>query len=223
MQVVILAAGEGIRMRPLTLDTPKPLLKVAGKSFLDRLFEAFPDEIDEAIIVVRYLADKIKEHCGQEFYGRRVTYAEGSSLGNAHSFLAARPHLHDERFMFVQGDEFLDKEDFGSCLKYPLSVLCFELPDPWNHGVATLREDGSLAEIIEKPAHPAGNLVVNGLMILNQKIFQYEPLKNANGEFYFTSLLGQFIKDEKVMAVKAKRSFGGISTPADIKRVEKLL
>ena len=223
MQIVILAAGEGVRMRPLTLDTPKPLLKVGGVPLLDRIFKSLPQEIDEAIIVVRYLGDKIKEHCGSEFHGRRVIYAEGSPLGNAYSFLAAKPYLESDRFVLVQGDEFLDREDFMNCLKHNLSVLCLTLPDPWNHGVARLRADGSIAEIFEKPKEDAGSMIVNGLMVLNQNIFQYEPRKNQNGEFYFTSMLNQFVKDEKVMAVPAKRSIGGISTPADIKRVEKLL
>lgn len=210
-------------MRPLTNDTPKPLLKVAGKTLLDHIFEALPEEVDEAIIVVRYLGEKIKKYCGNEFHGRRVVYAEGSPLGNVYSFLAAKPYLKTARFMFVQGDEFLAKEDFLNCLAHPLSVLCFEMPDPWNHGVATLRQDGTIEEIVEKPAQPIGNLIVNGLMVLNQKIFQYEPKQNSNGEFYFTSMLNQFIKDERVTAVLAKRPVGGISTPADIQRIEKIL
>ena len=223
MKVVILAAGEGMRMRPLTLDTPKPLLKIAGKTILDHIFEALPLEIDEAIIAVRYLEDKIKKHCGKEFHGRPVVYAEGSDLGNAYSFLAAKPYLKNERFMVVQGDELLTKEDFINCLAYPLSILCFEVPDPWNHAVATLRKDGSIEEMSEKPERAVGNLIANGLMVLNQTIFQYKPKQHPNGEFYFSSMLNQLIKKEKVMAVKAQRLVGGISTPADISRVEKLL
>lgn len=223
MKIVILAAGEGMRMRPLTINTPKPLLKVAGKTLLDHLFEALPAEIDEAIIIVRYLGNKIKKHCGKEFHGCRVVYAEGSDLGNAYSFLAAKPYLKNERFMLVQGDEFLTKEDFLNCLAYPLSILCFEVPDPWNHAVATLRADGSIAEMMEKSKHPTSNLIANGLMALNQKIFQYEPKRHSSGEFYFSSMLNQLIKKEKVMAVKAQKPVGGISTPADIERVEKLL
>lgn len=223
MKIVILAAGEGKRMRPLTLDTPKPLLKISGKTLLDHLFEALPDEIHEAIIVARYLADKIKKHCGEEFHGRHVVYAEGSPLGNAYSFLAAKPYLKNERFMVAQGDEFLTKEDFINCLAYPLSILCFEVPDPWNHAVAILRKDGSIEEMSEKPERAAGNLIADGLMALDQKIFQYEPKQHPNGEFYFSSMLNQLVKKEKVMAVKAQRPVGGISTPADIGRVEKLL
>src|SRR3989344_2043782 len=101
MKAVILAAGEGVRMRPLTLDMPKPLLKIAGKSFIDRIFENFPDEITEVVLVVMYLADKIKEHCGESFHGRRIHYARGSEKGNAYSFLASKPFFDGNERMMI--------------------------------------------------------------------------------------------------------------------------
>lgn len=223
MQAVILAAGEGARMRPLTLDTPKPLLRVAGKPLLDRIFECLPSEVDEAVIVVRYLAEKIRAHCEEEFYGRKIRYAEGSDRGAAYSFLAARPYIKNGRFIFTYGDEIFTSDDVSNCLSHDLSILCLELPDPWNHGVARLRVDGSIAEIEEKPGHPSSNLIAGGLMVLDEKIFNYKPEPNAKGEYYFTSMLNQYVKNEKVMPVKAERNIGGISTPADIERVEKSL
>lgn len=224
MKAVILAAGEGVRMRPLTIDIPKPLLRVAGKTLLDHIFEALPKEIDEAVIVVKYLGDQIKKYCGEVFHGRRVIYAEGSDLGTAYSFLAARPHLLDEdRFLFIYGDELPTSEDIVACLSYPASILCWEVDDPWNHGVATLRPDGTIAEIEEKPTHPASRLISGGVMVLNKKIFKCTPSKEDKKEFFFTQMLNQFVKEEKVQAVKLRRGIGGISTPADLERVERIL
>lgn len=223
MQVVILAAGEGVRMRPLTLTAPKPLLKVNGRALLDYIFDAFPDEITEAIIVVKYLGEQIKAYCGNNFHGRPITYADGSDLGTAYSFLAAAPHIHDDRFLFLYGDEFPDPDDIRECLKYPAAIVCWEMPDPWNHGVAMLRPDGTIAEILEKPEHPTTNLISDGVMVLNKKIFEYQPEKKPNGEYYFTSMVNQFVHGTPVVAVKSTQKIGGISTPADIERVEKLL
>ena len=62
MKAVIPCAGEGVRMRPLTLRTPKQLLEVGGKPILVHIFENLPDEIDEVILVVGYLGDKIREY-----------------------------------------------------------------------------------------------------------------------------------------------------------------
>lgn len=218
-----MAAGEGKRMRPLTNNTPKPLLRIAGKTILDYIFSALPEEIDEVIIVVRYLGDQIKNYCGSQFYGRRVIYVEGSNLGTAYSFLAAAPHLTNERFLLIYGDEMPKTSDIKACLLHKLSIVCWHVDDPSNHGIARLRDDGTIAEIIEKPKHPSGNMIADGVMVLNSNIFKYQPEKNANGEFYLSSLLNQFVKQERVMAVVSTKPISGISTPADLERVEKIL
>jgi NDP-sugar pyrophosphorylase family protein len=72
MQCVILAAGKGTRLRPLTDNLPKPLVKVAGKTLLDHIVSSLPSAVDELIIVTGYLEEQIKAHCGTEFYGRKV-------------------------------------------------------------------------------------------------------------------------------------------------------
>ena len=219
MQVVILAAGAGVRMRPLTADTPKPLLRIGGQTLLDHIFAALPAEVDHAVIVVKYLADQIKKYCGANFHGRAITYAEGSALGTAYSFLAARPHLVDERFLFLYGDELPSRQDVAACLTERASILCWRVADPEHHGVVAVGKDGIISEIIEKPAHPAGNLIADGVMVLNKKIFSYAPEKQQ-GEYFFTDMLNHFVREERVTAVASGRGIGGISTPADIARVE---
>jgi NDP-sugar pyrophosphorylase family protein len=76
MQCVILAAGKGTRLRPLTDDIPKPLVLVAGKSLLEHIVAALPSAVDELIIVHGYLGEQIKAHCGEFYFGRKVTYVE---------------------------------------------------------------------------------------------------------------------------------------------------
>ena len=74
MQCVILAAGKGTRLRPLTEKCPKPLVEVGGKTLLDHIVGALPSAVDELIIVTGYKGEMIREYCGKEFYGRKVTY-----------------------------------------------------------------------------------------------------------------------------------------------------
>jgi len=74
MQCVILAAGKGTRLRPLTENCPKPLVEVGGKTLLDHIVGALPSSVDELIIVTGYLGEMIEAYCGTEFHGRKVTY-----------------------------------------------------------------------------------------------------------------------------------------------------
>ena len=210
-------------MLPLTKDTPKPLLHVAGKPLLDHIFSALPSEIDEAVIVVRYLSEKIQAYCKDNFHGRRIRYAEGSDRGTAYSFLAAEPFIGDERFLLVYGDEFPDSVSIVACLAHEQSILCFRAEDPWNHGVVTLRADGMIASIQEKPPQPKTDLISNGVMVLLGSIFGLRPKHRLGGEVYLTDMLDQQVRRLRVAAVISERAIGGISTPADIVRIERLL
>lgn len=223
MQAVVLAAGKGERMGALTNNTPKPLLKIGGKALLDWIFEAMPEEIEEVIIAVRYLSDRIKNYCGKNFHGRRIIYTEGSDKGTAYSFLSTKSYLLDERFLFIYGDEFPLPEDVKNCLSHSASILCWEVSDPQNHGIANLRSDGSIDSIEEKPMSPKSNLLSNGIMVLNKKIFNYTPEKAGKDEYFFTDMVNKFVQEEKVMAVTSEQGIGGISTPEDLARVENFL
>lgn len=221
MKAIILAAGEGTRMRPLTLETPKPLLKINGRPILDHIFEALPEEINEVIVVTKYLGGKIKTYLGTEHRGKRVRYADGSDKGTAYSVKAAQKFLDKgERFLFLYGDELPYRENIEKCLAHPRSILVFKSATPETGGVALLRGDGTIAEVEEKPAKPKSNIVADGIMVLDTSIFGYQPLPNSKGEFYLTSLLDQFVKDRPVYAVLSDRFIGDITTPEDLKRVE---
>lgn len=210
-------------MRPLTLDTPKPLLKIAGKTVLDHIFEAFPPEITEAVIVVKYLGDKIKDYCGENFHGRKIYYVDGSDKGNAFSFLAAKSLIKpDERIMILYGDEIPTRENMERCMAHQYSWLCKETKRPQSAGIAKLRADNTIEEIIEKSPNPPSNLAAIGLMVMSGKVFGYEPEMNPNGEYYLTSILNKFLQDEKVYSVITEGSCS-LTKPEDIPIVEKFL
>lgn len=224
MKAIILAAGEGTRMRPLTLETPKPLLPINGRPILDHIFEALPEEITDVIVVTKYLGEKIKAYLGEKHRGKRVQYAEGSNRGTAYSFKAAEKFFEKgERFLFLYGDEFPDARSIRKCLMRHLSVLVFTSANPKTGGVALLREDDTIAEIEEKPENPKSNIVADGVMVLNTAVFNYMPLPNKKGEFYLTSMVDQFVRKHRVNAVHAEKFLGDITTPGDLKRIESML
>lgn len=222
MKAVILAAGEGQRMRPLSLDTPKPLLQVNGKPMIEHILEAFPSEIDEVIIVVKYLGHKIKKHVGDKSRHMKVRYALGSKRGTAHSFIAAKQFLEGQRFLVVYGDDLAHPFDVANCLSKDLSVLVFESKNPKAHGIGYLRKDGTLEKIVEKPAKTKSTLGINGIMVLNTDIFKHSP-RLTRGEYYFSSMLASFVKKHKVFPVKAKGTINSISTPDDLVRAGKII
>lgn len=223
MKAIILAAGEGKRMLPLTLTTPKPLLMISGKTVLDHIFEGFPEEITEAIIVVRYLGEKIREYCGGIFHGRTIRYVEGSEKGNAYSFLAASPFVApEERVMALYADEIPNRENMEKCLSSEYSWLVKETLRPKAAGVVRLRGDGTIAEIVEKSENPPSTLAAIGLMVLPGSIFAIQPEQNPNGEYYFTSMANKIFPETNVYAVETS---GGCSLtkPEDIPKVEAFL
>ncbi|MDO8600651.1 MAG: nucleotidyltransferase family protein [bacterium] len=226
MKAIILAAGKGERMMPLTHDTPKPLLVVAGKTILDHIFEALPPEIDEAVIVIRYLGEKIKAYCGDTFHGRKIYYAEGSEKGNAFSFLAAKEFVKpNERILILYADEIPTRENIEKCLAYQYSWLCKETSRPHATGIAQFRPDGTIEAIIEKPANPPSRIAAIGTMVMDGGVFAYEPIVHPNGEYYLTNLLNQFLKKNMVYAVMNEgiAESRSITKPEDIPVLEKFL
>ena len=125
MKAIILCAGKGVRMGSLTAKTPKPLLKVNGIPIIDYVLDSLPEEIDEIIIVVKYLGKQIKKYIGHEYNGKKVSYVTGSDKGNAYSFLATKTLLDNERFLVVYGDEIPSSVNVKRCLAEDLSVLTF--------------------------------------------------------------------------------------------------
>lgn len=202
MQAVILAAGEGTRMRPLTLSRPKPLIEVGGMPILEHVVRALPDEVDEIILVVRYMQDQIREYCGATFCGKRVTYVEqGLEKGTAAALQYARPYIKG-RFLMTFADDLLSKSDLEKLITHPYALLVSESDTPERFGVISLNPDGTLFGITEKPAHPETTMINTGVAVLDKKIFEYEP-DIQNSEQYATGLITGFAQDTPVVVVKA--------------------
>lgn len=225
MKAIILAAGEGIRMRPLTLKTPKPLLRINGKPILEHIVSRLPDTIHEIILVVGYLGDKIRDYCGSEFLGKKVSYVEQEEKsGTYHALKLCEPLVvKGEKFLVLYADDIHGKNGIENCLQCERAILVKEVEDPRRFGVVRLNMDSSIGEIIEKPENPPSNLVSTGVLLLDSNIFDYEADANPNGEYYLTDALSEMIKDgHKVFAVKSSMWLP-VGYPEDIKKVGRAL
>lgn len=211
-------------MRPLTENTPKPLLQLQNKPLIEHIVEKLPEEVDELIIVVGYLGEMIKHYCGDNFLGRPVTYVEQSApLGTYHAVFLAKDLLKEgERFFVLNGEDIIDTKSFNECLKYPRAIIVSEAEDPRPFGVIELDEDGFVLSIIEKPEFPKTNLVNTGAALLDPNIFKYPAQQHPNGEFYLPTVIGKMAKDHPVKAIHAS-SWLIVTRPEDLARVEKIL
>jgi bifunctional UDP-N-acetylglucosamine pyrophosphorylase/glucosamine-1-phosphate N-acetyltransferase len=223
MQCVILAAGKGTRLRPLTETIPKPLVEVAGKTLLDRIVEVLPSAIDELIIVTGYLEEKIKAHCGDEFHGRKVTYVhQEEQKGTAHALWLCRDLLKG-RFLFMFADDLHGTNDIARVTSYTRAMLTLTTDTPEKFGIVVRHPDGTLAEMIEKPEHPPSNLASTGVMVLDDNIFKYDPYAmETKGEYYLTDVLREYAKDYPI-AVVEQSLWIPIGYPEDIKKAEEIL
>jgi NDP-sugar pyrophosphorylase family protein len=222
MQCVILAAGKGTRLRPLTDTIPKPLVEVAGKTLLDHIVSSLPSAVDELIIVTGYLEEQIKAHCGEKFHGRTVRYVtQIEQKGTAHALWLCRDLLK-ERFLFMFADDLHGPTDIARATSYTRSMLTYTTNTPERFGIVVRHPDGTLAEIIEKPEHPPSNLASTGVMVLDTHIFEYELKQEKNGEFYLTDVIAEYAKDYPI-AVVEQHLWIPIGYPEDIEKAEKIL
>ncbi len=126
MKAMILAAGEGRRMRPLTLETPKPLLGAGGKSLIEyHLLKLAGAGVKDVIVNVAYLGEKIIAALGDgERYGLDIHFSvETAPLETAGGILHALPRLGEQPFLLVNGDIWTDY-DFSRLLQLPMEKDC---------------------------------------------------------------------------------------------------
>ncbi|MCG7844502.1 MAG: NTP transferase domain-containing protein, partial [Methanomassiliicoccales archaeon] len=177
MKALILAAGEGTRLRPLTSNIPKPLLTVAGKPYLAHLVQALKDAgIREQYILVGWKSNRVKEFFGDgQQMGVELTYLEQKErLGTANAVGVAEGHIDDD-FICVNGDVVMAPESVVELVSafvrdHRPFIGAVEVPDPQRFGVIEHNE-GKLVRIVEKPSNPPSKLINGGLFGLTPEIF----------------------------------------------------
>lgn len=224
MKAIILAAGKGTRMLPLTLEKPKPLLEVLGKPLLHHIWESLPDAVDEVILVVGYKGDMIRQYFGKEFLGKKVTYVEQQEQkGTGHALHLCRPHLENsDQFFFLFSDDLYDKKTLERCLKHDRTMLVAKVEEPQRFGIVVIDEQGKMLEFEEKPEQPKTNLASTGAFVLDKKIFDYELELDPRGEYFLTPLVQRLARDHGMFCEQA--SFWiPVGYPEDLKKAEEIL
>lgn len=203
MQTVILAAGQGTRMRPLTDSIAKPMLPVAGRPLVAHTADAAIDAgASELIIVVGYQSEAVREYFGGQYRSTPVQFAEQEhQRGTADAVRAARPHL-DGPFAVLNGDNLYQPEDIDALFGAGPSIGAIRVDDPTNYGVLSTR-DGTVTDIVEKPATPPSNLANAGAYVFTAQATEWLDVEESQrGEYELTDVVARTIAEHDVTPVE---------------------
>lgn len=205
MKAVILAAGKSTRAYPLTANKPKPLVKVDGKTILERNLDQLKGIADEAIIIVGFKGELIKKRIGNSYGGIKVRYLwQKTQLGTGHALLLAEKFLKG-RFIVMMGDDVYSRADILKCARHRYSVLAKKVREPWRFGVYSVR-NGYVHGIVEKPKRYVSNLANCALYVLDGDFFPYlrNVGKSKRNEIEVTDAINSFSKTHKVKCVTGR-------------------
>lgn len=217
MQALILAAGKGERLRPLTETRPKVMLPVANKPILQHNLEQLSGIAEEIIIVVGYKAGTIRKHFGSSFGGTKIRYVtQTEQLGTGHAIRQAEKFLRD-RFLVLMGDNLYSRHDIDLCMHHDLCILVKPVENPSIFGVCMV-SNGLLTDIVEKPKTPVSKLANAGLYVLDKRIFEHKPNLTARGEYEIVDSIKEVCRLAPMHAIEAA-DFDYITYPWDLLRV----
>jgi UDP-N-acetylglucosamine diphosphorylase/glucosamine-1-phosphate N-acetyltransferase len=174
-QAVILAAGEGQRLRPFTVNRPKAMLSIADKPILQYIIEALArNGIRNIVLVVGYRREQVYDYLGSgEKLGVNITYINQlSQLGTAHALLQAR-EVVDNEFLVLPGDNLIETTTIADFVQVkPEALLVKRVNNPVRYGVVNI-EEGEVQNIIEKPKEATSNLVNTGIYVFTKNVFKF--------------------------------------------------
>ncbi len=201
MKAVILVAGQGTRLRPLTLTTPKCLLPVLNKPILSWQVESLQGLVSHIILVIRDPeADPLQRQIVDYVQSLQTNISfsfvkQEEAKGTGDAFWQAREYLENEdRFLVLYGDDIYGPEDLQKLTKQEFGLLAQPVEDPSKWGILQTDESGKLERIVEKPQEFVGDLAGCGVYLLGKDIFNYQKQmpKSARGEYELTDLVTAF-------------------------------
>jgi len=220
-QAVILAAGEGLRLRPFTVNKPKAMISIAGKPVIQYVLEALAaNGIRDIILVVGYQKEQIFDYVsdGKQF-GVEVKYIHQEHLlGTGHA-LAQAEGSTDEEFLVLAGNKLIKAETIEQIVKTnPPSILIKTVKDPCGYGVVVFK-DGKIAGIVEKPSRALSSHINTGIYALNRQVFRY-----LRSELALPEAINQMLaRGENMNVVETEQTWLDIVYPWDILTLNALL
>ncbi|ANF23080.1 bifunctional sugar-1-phosphate nucleotidylyltransferase/acetyltransferase [Thermococcus piezophilus] len=204
MKAVVLAAGKGERLRPLTDDRPKVILKVANRPIIEYILENLSPFVDEFILIVRYEKEMLVKALGDEFNGKPITYVDQlEGDGTAKAIESAKDYIEGEEFIVANGDIYFEIDGVKELIqsfkkeKADAAILVKEFDDLSHFG--KIEVDGNLVKAVgEKPGKVPGYANL-GVYIFKPDVFEFieKTPTSERGEYEITDTLNLMINAGK--------------------------
>jgi UDP-N-acetylglucosamine diphosphorylase/glucosamine-1-phosphate N-acetyltransferase len=206
MKCVILAAGEGNRMHPLTYTRPKVMLPIAGKSILEwNLMNARAAGLKEFIFVVSYKSEMVREYFGDgKPWNVKINYVnQGKAMGTAHAIGTVEPFVSD--CLVLCGDTIFGTNDIKHIAKKGTKIGLVKIDNATEYGIVELKGK-HVVKIYEKMEHPLSNVINAGIYHFNKHIFDFirKTEKSPRGEFEITDTINMLVSKESMEGVFLK-------------------
>ena len=219
---VVLAAGEGTRLRPLTHNRPKPMLPAANRPILEHVFDALVEAgIQRIVVVVGYKRDRVQNHFGPTYRDVPIQYVtQRKQLGSGHALLQARNDV-DGSHLVLNGDRLIDAGTVTAVANshaqtgHP-AIAVVERQETSRYGAIEMR-DGDIAKLVEKPRDGDYRLINGGVYAFSADIFaDIEATSRQAGELALTDTLEQLIEHDRVRGVEVDGMWADATYPWDL-------
>ncbi len=220
-KAVILAAGEGTRLKPFTENAPKAMIPVANKPVLEYVVNALVKSgIHNIVIVVGYKKESILEYFGDgNRFGAEIEYVtQKEQVGTAHALLQAEKYMEEDNFLVLPGDNIVDEKGIIPLIKekHEMVLLVKKHPQPSKYGVVEI-EEGVIKNIMEKPVEAKSNIVSTGIYKLNKKIWEILHDCAKKGIYDLTNVIQEAIRRGHILkAVENEGKWMDIVYPWDL-------
>lgn len=206
MDGLILAAGKGTRMRPLTLDKPKPLLELQGRPILAWSLMTLRNFVDHVLIVVSYHKEQIARFMAHQDLIPTYTLVEQlpQPMGTGHALQTCRRRLRGDGFLVINGDDLYSRAALGQLARQEFGILSSLRDDFDKYGVLVYDEAGRFLRIDEKPPRsryraPAPCNI--GAYKFTTQVFDYDLPISQRGEYEISDYVGLAAQDHVVTVV----------------------
>lgn len=217
MKAIILAAGRGTRLQPLTNTTPKPMIQICGKPILEYLVESLHQEVSEIILIVKYKQEVIKEYFWDNYEGTKISYI--TQWEEKWTAAALKTLDLDDQVIILNWDSIFDTKDIKKLIDCPTSALLVkQVENPEIYGICEVDINQNIKKIVEKPQEYIWNLASLWAFKFSPVIFQH--IQNveltSRWEYELPDAVNSYMLDDTVQAIEIQWDFIDVWYPWDI-------